>query len=87
MYVDVTDQARILAQSVLTGACLGLAYDVLRALRRGLKARWISFFLDLLFWIGVTVLLFWMALVRESGEVRLYLAAAFLLGGGTYLLT
>lgn len=87
MYVDVAGQARVFLQSILIGAGLGLVYDVLRAVRRSLKSRGTAFLLDLLFWLGVTGLLFWLALFRENGQVRLYLAAALLLGGGGYLLT
>ena len=87
MYVDVLSQARTLAQGILLGAGLGLVYDMMRALRRALGLRWLGFVLDLLFWLGTTALLFVMALLREDGRVRLYLAAAFLLGGGAYLLT
>jgi spore cortex biosynthesis protein YabQ len=87
MYVDVTRQAQILLDSVLTGVALGIAYDVLRALRRSFGWRWLAFLLDILFWLGVILLLFRMALMGEGGEVRLYLAAAFLVGGGVYLLT
>ena len=87
MHVDVAEQARVLLQSILLGAGLGLVYDVLRALRRSLGWRWLAFLLDLLFWLGTIALLFFMALTRETGQLRLYLPAAFLLGGGVYLLT
>ena len=83
----MAEQARVLLQSILLGAGLGLVYDVLRALRRSLGWRWLAFLLDLLFWLGTIALLFFMALTRETGQLRLYLPAAFLLGGGVYLLT
>jgi len=87
MHVDVADQAQMLLRCLATGAGLGLVYDVLRAIRRSLRLRWVAFILDLLFWIGVTVLLFVLALLGEAGEVRLYLSGLFLVGGGVYLLT
>lgn len=87
MHIDVAEQARMLLQSLLIGVGLGLAYDVLRAVRRSLRLRWVAFVLDLLFWLCVTVLLFVVAMLGEAGEVRLYLGALFLVGSGIYLLT
>ena len=87
MYVDVTRQAQVWLNCILAGGGLGMAYDVLRAVRRTIRWRWLTFLLDLLFWLGVILLLFSMALAGEGGEVRLYIAASFLLGGGLYLLT
>ena len=87
MHVDVAAQGQIFLTGLLLGAILGLMYDVLRAFRRSAGWRWLAFVLDVLFWLSVAVLLFWVALFRENGRVRLYVSAAFLAGGGLYLLT
>ena len=58
MYVDVIRQAQVWLNCILAGGGLGLAYDVLRAVRRTIRWRWLAFLLDLLFWIGVIFLLF-----------------------------
>jgi spore cortex biosynthesis protein YabQ len=87
MHVDVAAQGQIFLLSLLLGAILGLVYDVLRAVRRSAGRRGLAFVLDVLFWLSVVVLLFWVALFRENGRVRLYVSAAFLAGAGLYLLT
>ena len=87
MQVDAAAQGQVFLLSFLLGGILGLFYDLLRAIRRSSGRRGLSFLLDLLFWVTVSVLLFWVALFRESGEVRLYIPAAFLAGGTLYLVT
>ena len=87
MGVDILAQAAAFGQAVLAGGALGFVYDGLRALRRQFGKRWLAFGLDLLFWLGTTVLLFAFALTRGDGQIQVFHVAALLLGGTAYLLT
>ena len=87
MGVDILGQAVAFGQGALAGVGLGLAYDVFRALRRQFPWRWLAFVLDVAFWLGTTAAVFFFALTRGDGEIRLFHMAALLLGGGGYFLT
>ena len=86
MHVDSWAQAVIFGQGLLLGAALGVLYDGMRTLRRGLRAPWLAFGLDLLFWLTAIVSLFALTLLRDDGQVRIYHMVAVALGGGLLLL-
>ena len=65
------------------GAAGGLLYDAFRILRVRVRLPCCGV-LDLLFWLVVTVALFVYTTTAGSGEVRLYIVAAVLLGAAAY---
>ncbi len=82
----LADQGLAFLQALCVGAGLGLLYDLLRVGRERL-GRAASAVLDLLFWLCATAALFLFAILRGDGRIRLYLGAAFLLGGGAWFAT
>ena len=84
---NVALQGANFLEAVAVGAALGALYDLLRVLRERQKHRWSAIVPDLLFWLTATAALFLFAILRGNGEIRLYLGAAFALGGGGYFLT
>ena len=87
MPADVAAQAAVFGQGLLLGAALGLVYDLMRAVRRSIPLKWLAALLDLAFWLGTAVCLFLLAILRDTGELRIFHGAAVLLGGGGYFLT
>ncbi len=76
--------------TVLLGLFIGLAYDFFRVLRQLLRpSRRALFFLDLVFWLGITPVVFAALLASNWGEVRAYVLIGLGLGGiiYTYFLT
>ena len=86
MGIDLADQVRTFLGAAALGGCLGLVYDVFRALRRRLRLPLVGALLDLGFWLLVTVGLFCYATAAGGGEVRIYMAAALFLGALLYFL-
>ena len=84
MTVSVTDQALFFAGALVMGAAVGLLYDAFRILRVRIRLPLLGGVLDLLFWLVVTVALFVYTTTAGSGEVRLYIVAAVLLGAAAY---
>ena len=84
MEIHLLDQARTFLGAVLLGAGLGVAYDLMRTLRRRVRLPLLGPALDLLFWVLATVGLFLYTILRGGGELRLYTIAALLLGGCVY---
>ena len=82
--VSVAGQLRGLCQAVLLGGGLGLAYDLLRVLRRGIPAGWVAIIADLLFWILATVGLFVFSREAWDGQIRLYGGLFCMMGGWAY---
>lgn len=84
MEIDVARQGWAMAQSVLLGLGAGVAYDLGRVLRVRVRLRGLGALLDLLFWLGLTGVLFLWSLEAWGGWVRLYGAAGVLVGGAIY---
>jgi len=72
--------------ALCVGALLGLLYDVLRVLRERMP-RGLWFPLDFGFWACAAAGLFAFALRFGGGQVRIYQAAGFFLGGCAYFFT
>ncbi|AZB41200.1 spore cortex biosynthesis protein YabQ [Bacillus sp. FJAT-42376] len=67
------------------GAWLGAALDTYRRfLVRSKRAGWIVFFHDLVFWLLQSVLFFYVLLLVNEGELRIYMFLAILLGFAAY---
>ena len=76
--------ARAFSGAALLGAVLGLAYDLLRSVRR----RWqrLLAVCDVLFCLAVAAGSIGYTLRAAGGELRLYLAVGMVLGAGLYFL-
>ena len=82
MEIYIAEQVRLLCGAAALGAALGLAYDLLRAVRRRIPALLIP--CDLLFCAAVAAGVIGYALAAGDGELRLYLLLGTLLGGVFY---
>lgn len=82
--VDMAAQVRAVCQAVLLGGGLGVVYDLMRVVRRRVPLGWLGSVLDLLFWTAATATLFVFSHGAWGGEIRLYGAAFFMLGGWAY---
>jgi spore cortex biosynthesis protein YabQ len=78
-------QAWIFLAAAGVGAVIGFVYDVFRILRKTAPhARFIVQIEDLLFWVGVTLFMFYFLLVMSDGEIRWYMIFGAVLGGVLY---
>ncbi|WP_371932604.1 spore cortex biosynthesis protein YabQ [Bacillus carboniphilus] len=60
---------------VLVGIWLGLILDTYgHLLNRSMISRWVVFFYDLLFWVLQGLIIFYVLLLINEGEVRLYIS-------------
>lgn len=67
------------------GGWLGAALDTYgRFLKRPLRARWVVFINDLLFWLVQGLILFYLLLLVNEGELRIYIFLAVLCGYAAY---
>ncbi|MBS2967277.1 spore cortex biosynthesis protein YabQ [Metabacillus sp. KIGAM252] len=67
------------------GAWLGAALDTYRRfLVRSKRAGWVVFFHDLVFWLLQSVLFFYVLLLVNEGELRIYMFLAILCGFAAY---
>jgi spore cortex biosynthesis protein YabQ len=80
MESPITQQMAQAAASLITGAGLGIFYDLLRAFRRRCKAFVVTLALDVVFWIGAALVLFTLGLGPGNGELRIFMLI-FVLGG------
>lgn len=67
------------------GSWVGAALDTYgRFLKRPLRARWVVFINDFLFWIMQGLILFYLLLLVNEGELRVYIFLAVLCGYAAY---
>ncbi|MGM7724466.1 spore cortex biosynthesis protein YabQ [Metabacillus sp. Hm71] len=67
------------------GGWLGLALDTYgRFLKRPMRARWVVFINDFLFWVVQGLILFYLLLLVNEGELRIYIFLAVLCGYAAY---
>lgn len=67
------------------GSWVGAALDTYgRFLKRPLRARWVVFINDFLFWIVQGLILFYLLLLVNEGELRVYIFLAVLCGYAAY---
>lgn len=86
--MTVAGQARALAAMVACGAALGAIYDVLRLLRRALRAGWvITGALDMLWGVLGALAVIAVGLRLQIDPLRGYVLAGVLSGLGVYALT
>ena len=82
MEIYISQQLALFSGAALLGAVLGLAYDLLRSVRR----RWqrLLAVCDVLFCLAVAAGSIGYTLRAAGGELRLYLAVGMVLGAGLY---
>jgi spore cortex biosynthesis protein YabQ len=67
------------------GGWIGVALDTYgRFLKRPLRARWVVFINDFMFWVVQGLILFYLLLLVNEGELRIYIFLAVLCGYATY---
>ena len=82
----LVEQVYIFLWSILTGAILGLLFDLFRGLRfKGIKDIWV-YIQDIIFWLVAALIIIVSAFVINEGELRGYMLIGYLLGAGFYML-
>lgn len=83
--MSLTTQFYTMLAMVGMGGWLGAALDTYgRFLKRPLRARWVVFINDLLFWFVQGLILFYLLLLVNEGELRIYIFLAVLCGYAAY---
>jgi spore cortex biosynthesis protein YabQ len=84
----MSGQAIIFLLTVAFGLCVGLFFDCFRVLRRTLRHPWFLTQLeDILFWIAVSLAMFYIMLNENSGEIRFYSILGVFIGMVLYFET
>jgi spore cortex biosynthesis protein YabQ len=85
---SVSGQTRLFLIALGLGFCIGLLYDAFRFLRKMVKHPYILIQLeDLLFWVAVSLITFYMMLEKNEGEIRAFIIAGAFIGMIFYFLT
>lgn len=83
--VSLSQQIQAFLMTIVAGACVGLLFDLYRALRHGGGGRAVTFLTDLLFWAAATPAVFALLLAGSWGELRYYVLLGAGLGLFVYL--
>ncbi|NCC67052.1 MAG: hypothetical protein EOM14_02490 [Clostridia bacterium] len=87
MELPVSEQALAFVTAVFFGVALGVVFDFLRALRREAKNSGITALCDFLLCLMAAAALFCLNMLAAGGKLRLFLAAAAVLGAAAYFLS
>lgn len=88
MEVSVSNQLYVFGVMILCGACAGMIFDVFRASRKTFGAGMLTTSVgDILFWLIISVGLFFVIFTVNSGEIRWFEAIGIVLGSIIYFLT
>ncbi len=83
--MSLTTQFYTMLAMVGMGSWIGVALDTYgRFLKRPLRARWVVFINDFMFWVVQGLILFYLLLLVNEGEVRIYIFLALLCGYAAY---
>jgi len=83
--MSITTQFITMLTMIGMGGWLGLALDTYsRFLQRSKRANWVVFINDILFWIVQALVVFYILLVVNQGELRFYIFLALLCGYAAY---
>src|SRR3954462_2772160 len=83
--MSLTTQFYTMLAMVGIGGWIGVALDTYgRFLKRPLRARWVVFINDFMFWIVQGLILFYLLLLVNEGELRIYIFLAVLCGYAAY---
>jgi spore cortex biosynthesis protein YabQ len=84
---ETSNQLWVFLFTIYGGVVLGLLYDLFRAVGRFLKGRHVLVaFLDILYWIVATALLFALLYYACEGEFRYYDVLGFCIGAALWFL-
>lgn len=79
MSQNIQIEAQLLALSILTGAALMMAYDVLRILRMLIPHSWAAIGAeDLLYWCAAGLAVFYLLYRENDGSLRMYVIGTVL---------
>lgn len=88
MIVSISDQAALFLLTVGTGILIGFIYDLFRILRKTFPhPDIITHMEDLLYWVFVSFMMFYILLYKNYGEIRGFAIFGSFLGMGLYFLT
>ena len=83
--MSLTTQFYTMLAMVGMGSWIGVALDTYgRFLKRPLRARWVVFINDFMFWVVQGLILFYLLLLVNEGELRIYIFLALLCGYAAY---
>jgi spore cortex biosynthesis protein YabQ len=83
--MSLTTQFYTMLAMVCMGGWIGAALDTYgRFLKRPLRARWVVFINDFMFWVVQGLILFYLLLLVNEGELRIYIFLAVLCGYAAY---
>ncbi|MDP4095041.1 MAG: spore cortex biosynthesis protein YabQ [Bacillota bacterium] len=87
MQVSVSSQVYVFLFSLLGGAIISFIYDLFRIKRKAIKTGTLGMLLeDTLYWIIVTIVIFFIVYLSNDGELRGYIFIGVILGVILYLL-
>lgn len=82
----IVEQVYVFLYSILTGAIIGLLFDIFRAFRfNSIKDIWV-YIQDVIFWLMTAVIIITSAFLINEGELRIYMLIGYLLGAIFYML-
>lgn len=82
----IVEQVYVFLYSILTGAIIGLLFDIFRAFRfNSIKDIWV-YIQDVIFWLITAVIIITSAFLINEGELRVYMLIGYLLGAIFYML-
>ena len=88
MEISITEQAQTVLLSLAFGVIIGIVYDCFRIFRLIIPAgKIIIFFQDIIFFSFFGVISFLYLLRENSGQARLFILVAIILGWGLYYTT
>jgi len=88
MILSMANQTTFFMLTLLIGVVSGFIYDIFRIMRKLVKHPDILIqFEDLLYWLVVSILVFYFILHRNSGEVRVYAIIGVFSGMCLYFIT
>lgn len=83
--MSLTTQLETMLAMIGMGGWLGIALDTYnRFLKRSRRSRFIVFFHDLFFWLLQALVIFYVLLLTNEGELRIYIFLALLCGYAAY---
>ena len=88
MILSMSNQAVIFLTAALVGAFVGFVYDLFRVLRKTFRhPNLVTYLEDAVYWLFVTLVMFYVMLNKNYGEIRAFSVAGVFLGMLLYFLS
>lgn len=88
MSITMENQLLLFMLAIATGGVLGFVYDIFRMLRKIFNhPNFLIYFEDVLYWLLVSFIMFYVMLFRNYGEIRFFSILGAFLGMLLYFLT